>query len=373
VTTDSATLNGTVNPNGASTTYYFEYGTTTSYGSTTTVTEAGSGTSAVSVNAGISGLGLNITYHFRLVATNSVGTTNGSDQTFTTNALAPSVSTGSATSLTSNSATLNGTINPNGASTTYYFEYGITTAYGATTITTSAGSGTSDVSVNASITGLSEGTIYHHRLVATNSIGTISGSDQTFITSAHVGPTVTTGSATLITSESATLKGKVNPNGSTTEAYFEYGTTTSYGSSTPSEDIEAGTSSVTVNASISDLISDTTYHYRLTATNSEGTSSGADMTFYTAISYVSSDGTCGGSTPCYSTIQEAIDAAETESVIRILQGTYDEDIIIDQTYGLILSGGWDSTFTTQSSNTVINSLTITGTSGTVEIENVVLQ
>jgi len=352
VTSDSATLNGTVNPNGANTTYYFEYGTTTSYGSTTTVTSAGSGTSAVSVNAGISGLELNTTYHFRLVATNSVGTTNGSDQTFTTNALAPSVSTGSATSVTSNSATLNGTVNPNGASTIYYFEYGITTAYGATSITTSAGSGTSDVLVNANITGLSESTTYHYRLVATNSIGTTSGSDQTFVTSPSV-PTVTTGSATLITSDTATLRGKVNPNGSSTEAYFEYGTTTSYEFSTPSEDIGSGSSSVTVNATISDLISDTTYHYRLTAINSTGTSSGADMTFYTAIIYVSSDGTCGGNTPCYTTIQGATDAADSGSIIKIAEGTYDEDLILETSNNLTLQGGWDSTFTTQSSNTTI--------------------
>ena len=89
--------------------------------------------------------------------------------------------------------------------------------------------------------------------------------------------------------------------------------------------------------------------------------------------YVQASGSCGGNTPCYSTIQEAIDAAETESVIRILQGTYDEDIIIDQTYDLTLSGGWDSTFTTQSSTTNINSLTIADNSGTVEIENIALQ
>ena len=90
--------------------------------------------------------------------------------------------------------------------------------------------------------------------------------------------------------------------------------------------------------------------------------------------YVDNDDvTCGGNTPCYATIQAAIDAAETESIIRILQGTFDEDIITDQGYGLILSGGWDSTFTTQSSDTLINSLTINSTSGTVEIDNVTLQ
>jgi len=92
------------------------------------------------------------------------------------------------------------------------------------------------------------------------------------------------------------------------------------------------------------------------------------------ISYVNKDDeTCGGNTPCYPTIQAAIAAAETESTIRIVQGTFDEDIIIDHAYDLTLSGGWDSTFTTQSSNTVINSLAITGTSGTIEIENITLQ
>jgi len=169
------------------------------------------------------------------------------------------------------------------------------------------------------------------------------------------------------------LNGKVNPNGSSTEFYFEYGTTTSYGSATPSEDIGPSSSSVTVCANISDLISNTIYHYRLTAINSAGTSSSADKTFYTALVYVSPDGSCGGNTPCYSTIQAAIDAAETESVIKILQGTYDEDLLLNSAKNLILSGGWDSTFSTQTSTTNINSLTIADNSGTVEIDNIVLQ
>jgi len=105
--------------------------------------------------------------------------------------------------------------------------------------------------------------------------------------------------------------------------------------------------------------------------SSKGTTQGL-FTMETII-YVEPNGECGGDTPCYSTIQAAIDAAETESVIKILQGTFDEDIIMDQAYDLTLSGGWDSTFTTQSSNTVIHSLTITGTGGTVEMENMVLQ
>jgi len=91
---------------------------------------------------------------------------------------APTVTTSDATSLAASTATLNGSVNPNGSSTTYYFEYGTTTDYGSTTISTDAGTGTTSVSVSADLTGLSEGTTYHFRLVATNSVGTSNGDDK---------------------------------------------------------------------------------------------------------------------------------------------------------------------------------------------------
>ena len=94
----------------------------------------------------------------------------------------PAVTTGSATSVTSSSATLNGTVNPNGSSTTYYFQYGTSTSYGSTTTTTSAGSGSSSVSASASLTGLTSSTTYY-RLVATNSGGTGYGGQEWFTTS----------------------------------------------------------------------------------------------------------------------------------------------------------------------------------------------
>ncbi len=94
----------------------------------------------------------------------------------------PIVTTGSATSISSNSATLNGTVNPNDKSTTYYFQYGTTASYGSSTSTENAGAGSADVSVRASITGLNPDTTYHYRLVATNSEGTSYGEDMTFTT-----------------------------------------------------------------------------------------------------------------------------------------------------------------------------------------------
>jgi sugar lactone lactonase YvrE len=94
----------------------------------------------------------------------------------------PSVTTEPATNVTAAGATLNGTVNPNGAETKYYFEYGTTISYGMKTSEVSAGSGTSNVKVSRAITGLTAGTTYHFRIVASNSAGTSHGGDLTFKT-----------------------------------------------------------------------------------------------------------------------------------------------------------------------------------------------
>ena len=94
----------------------------------------------------------------------------------------PTVTTGSATSVTSNSATLNGTLNGNGSATTYQFKYGTTTGYGSTTSSTASGTGSANASTV--ISGLSVSTLYHFQLCATNANGTLCGSDATFTTTA---------------------------------------------------------------------------------------------------------------------------------------------------------------------------------------------
>lgn len=96
--------------------------------------------------------------------------------------LAPEVTTGSTTLITSSSATLNGTVNPNGLSTDYYFEWGQTTSYGNQTTSVSAGSGETAINVSEDITGLTDSTTYHYRLVAQNSEDTSYGNDMNFMT-----------------------------------------------------------------------------------------------------------------------------------------------------------------------------------------------
>jgi hypothetical protein len=94
----------------------------------------------------------------------------------------PSVTTGSASSVAQQTATLNGSVNPNGAATTYFFQYGPTIVYGAQSVAAAAGAGTKSVSVSAAIGGLAPATKYHYRLVAQNVKGTTVGADRTFTT-----------------------------------------------------------------------------------------------------------------------------------------------------------------------------------------------
>jgi hypothetical protein len=275
----TATVTGTVSPNGAATTWHVEYGTTTSYGSATASISVGSGTSATVVSANLTGLKAGTTYHYRVVATNSAGTTHGSDGILTTSA-APQAVTGSATSVTTSSATLNGTVNPNGRATTWYFEYGTSTSYGSKTPAKDAGLGTSATNVSASVAGLATGRTYHYRLVAASDAGTSTGSDHTFVTA--TAPVATTSAASSIGDTSARLNGKVTPNGASTTWYFEYGTTTSYGSKTSSKSAGSGTDSTSVSSTVSNLTRGTTYHFRLVATSASGTATGGDQSFTTS-------------------------------------------------------------------------------------------
>ena len=117
----------------------------------------------------------------------TIGTVDiGADELLVT----PGATTGPASALTADSATLGGDVEAHGVPTSYWFEYGTTTAYGTTTPAADAGAGTSAVAAAASLAGLSPATTYHYRLVAANSGVTTHGADQTFTTVALPAPVV---------------------------------------------------------------------------------------------------------------------------------------------------------------------------------------
>ncbi|MGH2863058.1 MAG: hypothetical protein ACRDLT_16380 [Solirubrobacteraceae bacterium] len=201
----------------------------------------------------------------------------------TTNA--PVVTTSAATAITSTGATVNGTVNPNGAATTYAFEWGLTTSYGnaAPLPQASAGAGTANVPESLHLGKLASGTVYHFRVIASNAGGGATGADETFTTagSPPAPATVTTGSASSVTATSAVLNGSVVPGATPTTCSFTYGTSTSYGSMTTAQAVPAGTASVAVTATIGGLASATGFHYQLACTSTAGTVKGADQTVTT--------------------------------------------------------------------------------------------
>lgn len=197
---------------------------------------------------------------------------------------APVVSTGGSESVTTGSAVVTGVVNPQGAATTYRFEYGTSTAYGLTTADQDAGSGTADVNGRATLTGLTANTTYHYRIVATQGTAEpVRGGDRTFRTAANPqAPSVDDRAATAVTGTTATLQARINPRGLATNVYFEYGTSSSYGTRTPTVDVGAGTSTITFTAPVGGLRPNTRYSFRAVATSAAGVARTSNRTFTTS-------------------------------------------------------------------------------------------
>ena len=179
-TRTAADLNASFDPDGMSAQYYFDWGATQNYTDRTPVMEvpASSGVEQVPP-ATLTSLQPGHSYHYRAVATNSLGTTLGPDRVFTVPAK-PRVSGVDATNLTSSTAELDARLNGFGADTTYQWEYGITPLYGSTTPKVDIGSSETDQKIADSVEGLQPGVLYHFRLVAENEWGTTRTSDATF-------------------------------------------------------------------------------------------------------------------------------------------------------------------------------------------------
>ena len=291
ITTTSATLNGTVNPNGADTHVWFLWGTSSSLSGAnqTSSFDLGSGTTASSIQAAPTGLNPGTVYYFQMVAQNSLGTAKGSINSFTTTTAAklPTATTGSATAITATTATINGTVNPNGADTHVWFLIATSSSMSGAVQCSSfdAGAGTSTVQTQCSLTGMSAGSKYYFQVVAQNSVGTAKGSINNFTTSAAAKlPTVTTGSATSITGTTATINGTVNPNGADTQAWFliAIGSSMSGAVQCTPYDAGAGTSSVQAQCSISGMSTSSKYYFQIIAQNSAGTAKGAVNNFTTS-------------------------------------------------------------------------------------------
>jgi len=153
-------------------------------------------------------------------------------------------------------------------------------------------------------------------------------------------PISTTEAATSVTETGATLKGQVNPHGYATTYQFEYGTTTSYGTKVPTtaESVGSGKTNVAVSKAISGLKGNTTYHYRVSATNLYGTTPGLDKTFTTPQLPVV---TTGASTPSETSavVEGSLNMFETNGTYQFEYGpTTSYGSFAPTTPGLALGG-----------------------------------
>jgi phosphodiesterase/alkaline phosphatase D-like protein len=263
---------------------HFEYGQTTSYGSTIPCAPATPYAGSTAVTADVTGLTPDVAYHYRLVASNSIGPNRGADKTFTPKAVLDTT-TGAPSDVAPISATLNGSFTGDNNDTHYYFEWGHDTSYGNTTPAVpgaDAGSTTGTTPVSAEISGLTEYSFYHYRLVTTNSIGTSHGVDRSFYSAPPIVPDVEGTAASGITPTSATISAQINPGYGMTIYNVEYGTSASYDRHTaPGTPLDPDNVLHPVSQTLTGLAPATTYHYQLVAVNFGGVSHTADRTFTT--------------------------------------------------------------------------------------------
>lgn len=293
------TLNGTINANGLIVDSFFDYGPTTSYGTSVAGTPSNvTGTTPIPVSTVIS-MPPSTTWHYRIRGVTSAGViVYGNDLTITSSGPgAPQAITLPATSIAANTATLNGSVNASCNSTTVTFEYGLTLSYGSTvTADQSPVSGSTYVAVSAPISGLLINTLYHFRVVASNTGGTTYGADQTFTTGASP-PEVITNPASNIGNFAARLNGSVDANSQNSTVTFQYGLTTSYGSTVSGvPGVVTGDVPTAVYADVSGLAYNTTYHFRCVGQNPAGTTYGSDQVFTTLCPVPEAAGTITGPT-----------------------------------------------------------------------------
>ena len=305
VTSSSATLNGSANPDGNAASGYFRYATSNpgvcsdAFGtrappSSLNDSALGGGATDVAFSRAIAGLTPGTTYYYCAIVYNSYGFTYGSILSFTTQATLPTVTTNAATLITTTTATLNATANPNGAATTGWFRYATASpgscndSFGTRTPAaggSALGAGVSNVNYSQGIVGLTPGTTYYFCAIVQNSVGTTFGLVLSFATTAP--PTVNTLAATPVTATTATLNGTVNPNGFTTTGWFRYSTTNPgacdqvFGTATDHQNLGAGSSAVALAQPLASLSPATTYYFCAIAQSAIGTTLGAVLSFTT--------------------------------------------------------------------------------------------
>lgn len=215
ITSSTATLNGTVNAALASSTVTWAWGTSDAVSAATTVVgSTHSGSATASVSQAITGLSAGTKYWYWVKGTNSAGTSVSTAGTFTTSGSVPVVATGSTSSVSSNRATLNGTVNPGEMETAAWFTWGEKQDLSdGKRVDYRSITGSTDTDASVTVTGLTESTRYYYRIEASNGLGSAKGDIKSFTASRPVG--ISVNDAAEFTNKKSVTIFATGPTGST--------------------------------------------------------------------------------------------------------------------------------------------------------------
>jgi phosphodiesterase/alkaline phosphatase D-like protein len=285
VTSTGATLNGKIVGGGTAFYAWFEYGTTSTLGSKSDAQTFNQSTTTVSPTKTLSNLSANTTYYFRLDGYLGGGVlVSGDILSFKTpaSATAPvNITSTEASGITSTSATLKADVNATG-SIVAYFEWGSTSSLGNQTAYQTFPSG-NDVTFSQALTNLQPNTGYYFRaVVGTSTVNLVRSDIMGFKTASGTSTTlgVTTLDAGAVSSASAVLQGMINPAGTASTAWFEWGTTTPLPNKTTAQQF-TGSNPSNYSFAVSSLQPNTYYYYRAVGQNSTGTVTGDVKSFTT--------------------------------------------------------------------------------------------
>jgi hypothetical protein len=285
ITINSAALNGTVTPSGIETNAFFEWSSDPNFDThnASPTFQAGPANTDEGVTYSLGGLTPLSTYYYRIAASNDSGKTQGPIESFTTIGIPPTVSPSHETPVTTSSATLTGTVNPNELATEGWFEWSTDSSLSSLTETPkeSLGSGSAGLPLTFSLSDLETDTTYYYRVAASNKAGESKGPIVSFTIPDFV---ASTSPAREISANGAILSGFADLKGEGATAWFEWSSDSTFSlfDTTPAQSFRDGTTGTTITYQLTGLSPNRTYYYRLVVSIGSETKKGKIMSFTTS-------------------------------------------------------------------------------------------